>query len=548
MTPIAARRRNKTVFWAFAACSVLAIVDGRAWAWGPEGHQTVAVIADKLIEGTPAGDQARTILGNVTLEEAAIWADCVKGVDLRTFRFLINNVYPQCATFETPEGEADLVDFAERNETNCRPKVGEEICHKQYHYCDVSIRNDHYDRSLHGARNDDITAAVAAAVEVLRDQSAPEPFSIKDKREALLLLVHFVGDIHEPLHVGSVYLDAEGSRVNPDGELFDPSTDTHGSNSIMIGNSNLHATWDAVPESLGPSKVTAAWLNEAKAVPMTLGPMATWPVAWANETLKEARKALAGVSFGPLSHAKWTASLPSEYAESMSATKRAELTKAGARLAQTLQAIWPADRAVASGNTWVLLFIGIGGAVGTLSVVFALRRNRRSNAPGSTPTTRPEAAAQAPADARPASTTLRVFISHASADRHEVEQEVIALLRRHGLDPWYARTEILTASEWQREILSGLKKSDWFLVVLTPRATASKWVKSEVDWAFQHRQGRVIPVMLEDCSLEDLHLHLRLIQHVDLRSPSDEERARLLATWGLLLKPAKSDDTSPASG
>ena len=34
-------------------------------------------------------------------------------------------------------------------------------------------------------------------------------------REALRLLAHYVGDIHQPLHVAAVYLDREGRVVDP---------------------------------------------------------------------------------------------------------------------------------------------------------------------------------------------------------------------------------------------------------------------------------------------------------------------------------------------
>ncbi|WP_409362753.1 S1/P1 nuclease [Bradyrhizobium sp. CIR18] len=33
---------------------------------------------------------------------------------------------------------------------------------------------------------------------------------MKDKKEALFVLSHLVGDLHQPLHVGAVYLDSAG--------------------------------------------------------------------------------------------------------------------------------------------------------------------------------------------------------------------------------------------------------------------------------------------------------------------------------------------------
>lgn len=116
-----------------------------------------------------------------------------------------------------------------------------------------------------------------------------------------------------------------------------------------------------------------------------------------------------------------------------------------------------------------------------------------------------------------------VFISHSSLDRKLVERKIIAPLRRHGVETWYSNDDIKPAVDFERSIHQGLEGCEWFLVALTPRAVASDWVKSEVDWALQHRPGRVIPVLLEDCDPKKFHLRLRLVEHVDFRR--DPKRA-----------------------
>jgi hypothetical protein len=45
-----------------------------------------------------------------------------------------------------------------------------------------------------GTRDDDIVAASIATTHVLKGGPAPAPFNIKDKGEALRLLVHYIGD------------------------------------------------------------------------------------------------------------------------------------------------------------------------------------------------------------------------------------------------------------------------------------------------------------------------------------------------------------------
>ncbi|HEY7371107.1 MAG TPA: S1/P1 nuclease [Polyangia bacterium] len=317
----------------------------RAFAWGPDGHQTVATIAEKLLAGTHAGREVHKILGKVSLADAAVWADCVKAVSPPPeLKYRKDPQHaPECAPFETAAGEAAMIDFVKRNATNCNPKPTEEICHKQYHYTDIASQHESYKPTYVGARADDVTAAITAAIAVLRGAPAPAPFSIKSKREALLILVHYVGDLHQPLHVGAVYLDAAGKLVDPDHGPFDPATDTRGGNLIAVSGpeKNLHRKWDDVPDDLKPGAVNAQWLAEARAVPYTPLPIVHWSTTWASDTQKQARKAFAGLEFGARSDQGWSVKFPAGYSQSMNAIKRAQLTKAGARLARLLDALWP---------------------------------------------------------------------------------------------------------------------------------------------------------------------------------------------------------------
>jgi hypothetical protein len=45
--------------------------------------------------------------------------------------------------------------------------------------------------------------------------------------------------------------------------------------------------------------------------------------------------------FGPRANNEWTVTLPADYAARMNAIKKRQLTRAGARLAQLLRALWP---------------------------------------------------------------------------------------------------------------------------------------------------------------------------------------------------------------
>ena len=337
-------RRTKLVVGLIAA---LVTVD--ASPWGPDGHHTVGAIADQLIAGSNAAVQVQAILGGLSLQDAAVWADCAKGVDpSKGFAYTSAGVYPECKIFETPAGEAEMIDFVRRNDTNCARIPGDESCHKQYHYSDEAIQRDIYRLGDVGTSSFDVVAAVAAVTHVLQGDSAPAPFNIKDKREALLLLAHYVGDIHQPLHVGAVYLNAAGEPVDPDSGTFDPATKTVGANDIITVSgkkktqgANLHHTWDQIPTNLMAGKVNAVWLAQAKAVPGTPGDVYAWPTVWATDSLGQAQNAFSGLQYSAESNGQWTVALPSSYSAKMAQIKRRQLIEAGARLAQILQAIWP---------------------------------------------------------------------------------------------------------------------------------------------------------------------------------------------------------------
>jgi hypothetical protein len=205
----------------------------------------------------------------------------------------------------------------------------------------VNTAQKKYKPGLVGTRDDDVVAAISAAAHFLKGDPVATPFSFKDKREALLALTHYVGDVHQPLHVGAVYLSATGKRVNPDKSGFDSSTFTTGGNDLTVSGSNMHSKWDAIPASLKDTQITAAWITRARDVPPTPADMTSWSASWATDTLGQAKSAYQGVTFGPLNGKHWPATLPSGYSARMTSIKKTQLTAAGAHLAALLEAIWP---------------------------------------------------------------------------------------------------------------------------------------------------------------------------------------------------------------
>ncbi len=326
--------------------SAAVAMPGLAFAWGADGHQSIGAVADKLLEGTKAGAQVKAILAGQTLEKVSVWGDCVKGIDpQKDFAYTSMGRYPECAPFETQAGIAAMADYVRRNNTQCKPEEGEETCHKQYHYADVAIQHDHYKTGYAGTSDHDVVNAIRAAALVLQGKEAPAPFSFKDKAEALALLVHYIGDIHQPLHVGSVFLDKDGKQVNPDEHGYDHSTNTVGGNALQCPCGNLHSLWDDVPYNYKRGRMNDALAKKARTYNVAKAPLNDLPVLWANDAIRDARTLFTGSQFGKAAPASrglnWSIALPLEYEKMMANMKDDALVRGGAHLTQILQDIWP---------------------------------------------------------------------------------------------------------------------------------------------------------------------------------------------------------------
>ena len=92
-----------------------------------------------------------------------------------------------------------------------------------WHYVNYEM-GGHYDPSNADERGD-IVYGIQKSIEVLESKSASE----SDKRFYLKLLIHFIGDLHQPLHVGRAE-DLGGNRIQV---------------SWFSRTSNLHRVWDS---------------------------------------------------------------------------------------------------------------------------------------------------------------------------------------------------------------------------------------------------------------------------------------------------------------
>jgi len=149
------------------------------YGWGPEGHVLVARIAEA--ELTPAV-RARVleILGpDNTMESVSSWADQIRN---------------------------------SRRET------------APWHFIDIPIDKPHLDMARDCPTGDCVIVKLEQFSKVLKDPATPPA----QRKEALMFVIHFVGDMHQPLHCSNNH-DRGGNDVRI----------------VFEGHSgNLHSLWD----------------------------------------------------------------------------------------------------------------------------------------------------------------------------------------------------------------------------------------------------------------------------------------------------------------
>ncbi len=153
-------------------------LQSNAYAWGPVGHRVVGEIAE-LNLNAKAKSEVKKLLGYETLAQVSNWADFIK------------------------------------SDSNWRKAFA-------WHY--VSIPDGKTYESSKKNKKGDVISSIEKFIKVLKDKKN----SKKDRAQALKFLVHFIGDIHQPLHVGHKH-DKGGNSVKL--EWFKKPT-------------NLHRIWD----------------------------------------------------------------------------------------------------------------------------------------------------------------------------------------------------------------------------------------------------------------------------------------------------------------
>jgi hypothetical protein len=148
-----------------------------SFAWGPKGQEITVIIAEQLINPKTKLELLK-LTNNKELHTFATWADQARN-------------------------------SSEWNQTG------------PWHYVNVEADGSYEHES--GGEPRDILGAIKFSVEGLRSKK-----SVSEKLVFLKFLVHFIGDIHQPMHVGNPQ-DRGGNSV-----------------SVSYGKQyNLHALWDS---------------------------------------------------------------------------------------------------------------------------------------------------------------------------------------------------------------------------------------------------------------------------------------------------------------
>jgi hypothetical protein len=127
-----------------------------------------------------------------------------------------------------------------------------------------------------------------------------------------------------------------------------------------------------------------------------------------------------------------------------------------------------------------------------------------------------------------------VFLSHAHRDR-VFAARLAETLQRQAVPVWYSPIRLQGAQQWHDEIGKALGRCDWFVLVLSPAAVRSEWVKRELFYALQKRRyrQRIVPLLYKACKYERLSWTLGSIQRIDFSRDFDGACRDLLRVRGI---------------
>lgn len=283
---------------------VAALASTRVDGWGTVGHRAVASIAQSQL--SPQGQAGvKALLGTLQLADISICPDEVRTHE-RQSSFALSPACLQVFPAPQPTGTAN------------------------WHFVDLDVTApDPQDAAMDAfCKNDCVVAKILTFQHTLADKTAPPAA----RAQALSFLVHFVGDLHQPLHAAQRHNDRGGNLMM----VTIPATSGATSSAVR---DNLHSAWDTV-------FVTMIAGNEAALV-SKLGPQIaaakTEPVpaearvsAWVHDWARQSEDLARTVAYrdnGKELDPNGTPTVSAAYEMAAMETISNQLAKAGFRLA-----------------------------------------------------------------------------------------------------------------------------------------------------------------------------------------------------------------------
>jgi hypothetical protein len=186
-----------------------------------------------------------------------------------------------------------------------------------WHFVNIEIGSRGYNRRRDCPRDNCVVRQIEREIGLLRDPRS----SHAARLEAFRFLIHFVGDLHQPLH----------------------AADRHdkGGNALVVyqgrRRTSLHRVWDqGVVSALGPDAMSVAAKIAAETAPQDKAKIAAGtPADWANVSFR-----IAAREIYPRFPRFGSARLPRDYALRERTVARLQLQRAGLRLAAILNRIY----------------------------------------------------------------------------------------------------------------------------------------------------------------------------------------------------------------
>ena len=128
---------------------------------------------------------------------------------------------------------------------------------------------------------------------------------------------------------------------------------------------------------------------------------------------------------------------------------------------------------------------------------------------------------------------MKVFMSYAHSDE-PLARRVFDILKEAGLEVWDGTREVMPGDNWAAKVSEALQESQAMVVLLTPNAMRSNWVRSEIEYALGEVRfrNRLIPVVMgnpDELKKEDVPWILWTLKTIRLEHANEEEGIKEIA-------------------